>query len=128
MNKAPILAFAAVAFSLSACNHKPEEVDNKAPDPIAEQIKNAAPVELPPAIAATVTFRCQPGNTLLYADFFQGEKMVVIKQTKDGAPQALKAPEAGQPYVAEGTSWKVTGTSKSATIVLPDGSSHTCKS
>jgi hypothetical protein len=128
MNKSPYLAAAAVALlSLAACEHKPEEVDNKAPDPIAEQIKNAAPAAEVPTIAASVTFRCQPGNTLVYVDFFRGDKMVTIKETKEGFPKALKAPEAGQPYVGDG-SWKVTGTAKAATIVLGDGSTHTCKS
>lgn len=128
MNKAPLLSIGAVALlSLAACEHKPEVVDSRAPDPQAEAMKNAGPVELPPSIQATVTFRCQPGNTLIYVDFFSGQKMVVVRTEKDGSPTALKAPEAGQPYVAEGTSWKLTGTPKAATIVLADGSSHACK-
>ena len=128
MNKAPILTAAAFALlSLAACQQKTEEVDTRAPDPMAAEMANAAPVELPPAIEATVTFRCQPGNTLLYADFFKGEKMVNVKETKDGPPKMLMAPEAGQPYVAEG-GWKLTGTAKSATIVLGNGTSHSCKS
>ncbi|MBO9714932.1 hypothetical protein [Sphingomonas sp.] len=128
MKKAPVFAIAAVALlSLAACEHKPEEVDSRAPDPQASAIANAAPVELPPPIAASVTFRCQPGNTLIYVDFFQGDKQVLVKTEKGGTATKLKAPEAGQPYVGDG-SWKLTGTSKAATIVLADGSSHSCKS
>ena len=128
MTKAPFIAVAATALlTLAACDNKPEVVDTRAPDPQASALANAAPVELPPAIAASVTFRCQPGNTLIYVNFFRGDKMVTITTSKDGPPTALKAPEAGQPYVAEGTSWKLTGNARAATIVLADGSSHSCK-
>lgn len=129
MNKAPILALSAAALlSLGACEHKPEEVDSRAPDPLAEQLKNAAPIEMPAPIAASVTFRCQPGNTLIYVDFRKGDTVVNVKTDKDAmASTKLTAPAAGQPYVGEG-SWKLTGTPKSATITLGDGTTHSCKS
>ncbi|MES2445188.1 MAG: hypothetical protein V4574_20380 [Pseudomonadota bacterium] len=127
MKTLPLYAAAAALLSLSACENKPEVVDSRAPDPMAERLKNAAPVELPPAIAASITFRCQPGNSLLYVDFFQGDKMVVLKTEKGGAPKVLKAAAAGEPYVAEG-GYKVTGTSKSATIEAPGVGTKSCKS
>ena len=127
MNKTPFLAAAAVALlSLSACENKPEEVDGRSPDPQASALANAAPVELPPAIAATVTFRCQPGNTLVYVDFFKGDMMVNVRTAKDGPLTNLKAPAAGEPYVADG-GYKLTGTSKAATIQIAGGAPHTCK-
>jgi hypothetical protein len=127
MIKAPIIIAAAAALlSLAACENKPEVVDSRSPDPQQEALKNAAPIELPPAIETTVSFRCQPGNTLLFVDFFKGAKMALLKETKDGTPHMLKAPEAGQPYVADG-GYKLTGNAKAATIVLADGSTHTCK-
>ena len=127
MNKAPILAFAAVAcLTLAACNNKPQQVDTRAPDPQASALANAAPVEPPPSITSSSTFRCQPGNTLLYVDFFSGEKMAVLKAEKDGKPTVLRAEAAGQPYVgADGS--KVTGNAKNATISVAGGAAKTCK-
>lgn len=126
MKTLPLFAIVAVA-SLSACKPAPEVVDSRAPDPQASALANAAPVELPPSIAASVSFRCQPGNTLLYVDFFKGDKMAILK-TEKGAPggTVLRAPEAGQPYVAEG-GFKLTGNAKAATIVTPALGTKTCK-
>jgi hypothetical protein len=130
MKTLALAASAAVALlSLSACNQQkePEVLDSRAPDPMAEQLKNAAPVELPPAVAATVTFRCQPGNGLLYVEFYQGDKQAVLKTTKDGPPTILKAPAAGEPYVADNGS-KITGNSKSASISVAGAAAKSCSS
>ncbi|MFZ5749181.1 MAG: hypothetical protein ACOY45_16165 [Pseudomonadota bacterium] len=119
-------AVAALALlSLAACENKPEEVDSRAPDPMASDLANAAPVELPPAIAAQVTFRCKD-NSLVYVDFFSGDKQVLLKTEKDGTPTVLKAPAAGEPYVAEG-GYKVTGDPKAITLELPGKSAITCR-
>ncbi len=43
-------------LALAAC--EPETIDgNERPDPMADQLANAAPVELPPAIASSKTYR-----------------------------------------------------------------------
>lgn len=126
-NNLPLALSAVALFSLAACNNKPEVVDSRSPDPMASQLANAAPVEPPPSIAASVTFRCQPGNTLLFVDFFNGDKMATLRETKGSMKSVLlKAPEAGQPYVAEG-GYKLVGDAKAATITLADGSTHNCK-
>ncbi|MDF7775921.1 hypothetical protein P1X14_11740 [Sphingomonas sp. AOB5] len=125
MKTLPLLAIAAVV-TLSACKPEPEVVDSRAPDPQASALANAAPVELPPAIAASVSFRCQPGNTLLYVDFFKGDKMAILKTEKDGAPIMLKAANAGDPYVGEEGSI-VTGNHKSASIVVKGTAAKSCK-
>lgn len=126
MKTLPLYAVAAALLSLSACNNAPEVVDSRAPDPMRAELDKAPKKELPPAIEASVTFRCQPGNTLLYADFFKGGKLATLKETKDGLPVKLDAPEAGQPYVGPNGE-KITGTAKAATIVTKDGASHSCK-
>ena len=42
------------AAALAACNSESHTVvANEAPDPMAAELANAAPIELPPAIAAT---------------------------------------------------------------------------
>lgn len=126
MNMRPLIPAAAVAFlALAACDSKPEVVDSRAPDPLEEQLKNAAPVELPPSIKATVSMRCQPGNALVFAEFFDGDKLVRVRTEKDGPATDLKAPEAGQPFVADG-GYKLTGNAQKATVELPGKGSLTC--
>lgn len=111
---------------LAACKPEPEVVDSRAPDPMATALKNAPTVELPPAIKATVSMRCQPGNALVFAEFFQGDKLVKLRTEKNGPATDLKAPEAGQPFTAEG-GYKLTGNEKSATVELPGKGSLSCK-
>lgn len=120
-------AVAIALLPLAACKPEPEVVDTRAPDPMETQLKNAAPVELPPSIRASVSMRCQPGNALVFAEFFQGDKLVKVRTEKSGPATDLKAPEAGQPYTAEG-GYKLTGNDKSATVELPGKGSLTCKS
>jgi hypothetical protein len=127
MKTLPLYAAAAAALlSLAACDQKPEVVDTRAPDPNREALNKAAKVELPPAIAASVTFRCQPGNGLVYVEFYQGDKMVVVRTSKDGKRTSLNAPNAGEPYVGEG-GYKLTGNAKAATVVTPDIGTKSCK-
>ena len=125
MKNPSLIAAAAVALlSLAACENKPEEVSSTAPDPMASQLANAAPVELPPAIAETVTLRCGD-NSLVYVEFFQGNKQVQLKTEKGGPATMLKAPEAGLPFEAAG-GYKLTGTSKNVSVTLPGKPAKTC--
>ena len=125
MKNLPLIAAAAALFALSACKSEPEELSSTAPDPMASQLANAAPVELPPAISASATLRCGD-NSLVYVDFFKGDKQVNVRTEKGGSPTMLKAPEAGQPYVAEG-GYELTGTPKSVSVTLPGKGAKTCK-
>ena len=125
MRNIPSLSAAAAFLFLAACNNAPETVDTRAPDPMASQLANAAPVELPPALKASVTFRCQPGNTLVYVDFFGGDKQVNLKPTKDASAIKLVAPEAGQAYVGEG--YTVEGTPTSVKYTAPGRPALSCK-
>ncbi len=119
---------AAAAFallSLTACGQSaPEEVDSRAPDPMAEQLKNAAPVELPPAVAATATFRCKD-NSLIYVDFFHGEKTANLRTEKGGTPTAMTAPAAGQPYTGGG--YTVSGNPQAIELTAPGKAAQSCK-
>jgi hypothetical protein len=125
MKNPPLIAAAAVALlSLAACENKPEEVSSTAPDPMASQLANAAPVELPPAISESVSLRCGD-NSLVYLDFFQGNKQVQLKTEKTGPATMLKAPEAGQPFEAAG-GYKLTGTSKNVNVTLPGKPAKNC--
>lgn len=125
MKNSSLIAAAAFALlSLAACENKPEEVSSTAPDPMASQLANAAPVELPPAISESVSLRCGD-NSLVYLDFFQGNKQVQLKTEKTGPATMLKAAEAGQPFEAAG-GYKVTGTPKNVTVTLPGKPAKTC--
>jgi hypothetical protein len=123
--KLRILPAAAVALlALSACQNKAEEVTSTAPDPMASQLANRAPVELPPMMTADVTFRCKD-QSLVYVDFFQGDKQLLVKTTKEGTPVKLTAENAGDPYKADG--YEATGTPKSITLTVPGKPAQVCK-
>lgn len=125
--KSPLLfAASAALFALAACNSKTPEVVDSNPDPMAAELANRAPVELPPAISADKSMRCQPGNILLYVTFFNQNKLVYVRTEKGGAINRLTADKAGDPFIAEG-GWKLTGTPDSAKISVPGKGDFTCK-
>jgi hypothetical protein len=124
-NSLPFAAAAIALLSLAACKNEPQEVTSTAPDPMASQLANAAPVELPPSISSSVTMRCGD-NSLVYVDFFDGNKQVQLRTEKGGTATMLHAPEAGQPYTAEG-GYQLTGTPKNISVTLPGKSAKTCK-
>lgn len=124
--KHPLLSFAAVAaFALSACGQQaPEELDTRAPDPLASQLANRAPVELPPPVKASVTFRCKD-NSLVYIDFFEGDKLANFRAKQGDAPVRMTAPAAGEALTAEG-GYKLTGTPKRVELTQPGKPAQTC--
>lgn len=119
-------ALVIAVLPLAACKPEPEVLDSRAPDPMASQLANAAPVELPPSIKASVSMRCQPGNALVFAEFFDGDKQVTLRTEANGTRTVLKAPTAGEPFVAEG-GYKLTGNAQNATVELPGKGTLTCK-
>lgn len=125
MKMLPLLA-AATLVTLAACSpSKPQVVDTN-PDPMANQLANAAPVEMPPAIKADKTLRCKD-NSLVYVTFFDDDKMAVVRTAKDGTPTQLKADKAGDPLIADG-GWKLTGTPASIELTQPGKAAESCKS
>ena len=121
----PITAVAAL-LALAACNSKPAapEVVDSNPDPMANQLANAAPVELPPSIKSEQTMRCKD-NSLAYVTFFQGGKQAVVRLKEGGPATTLKAAAEGEPLVADG-GWSMTGTEKSIELTQPGKSGQTC--
>jgi len=116
---------AASLFALAACNSQssPEVVDSN-PDPMANKLAKAKPVELPPAIKADKTMRCKDGS-LVYVTFFQGDKQAVVRTEKDGTPTMLKGAEAGKPLTADG-GWSMTGDTGEVTLTRPGKSALAC--
>lgn len=126
--KSPLLLTATAAlFALAACNsHPTPEVVDTNPDPMKNELANRAPVELPPAIKADKTMRCQPGNVLIYVTFFEGDKLAFVRTEKTGPINRLTAAKAGDPLTGEG-GWKLTGTPTSAKVTEPGKGEFTCK-
>lgn len=124
--KTPLfLAVAAPLLALAACNPKPKTVVvDTNPDPMANELAHAAPVELPPAIKADKTFRCKD-QSLAYVTFFQGDKQVAVRTEQGATPTTLKAPAAGGPYAADG-GWKLTGNETNITLTRPGKAALTC--
>lgn len=128
MKSLPLFAATAALLALTACNSKPAQPDvlDSNPDPMANQLANRAPVELPPAIKAEKTFRCKD-NSLLYVTLFDGDKLALVKTSQTGTPTRLTAAKAGEPLTAE-AGWKLTGDAAHITVTQPGKASQTCKS
>lgn len=125
MKSLPLMtAAAALALSLGACQKKqPEVIDTTAPDPMASQLANAAPVELPPSITASVSFRCKD-NSLAYVDFFKGNTQALLRFKKGESPIVLKAATDGDPLTGDG--YTLTGTQDEISLIKPDGTKLDC--
>ena len=94
MNRTLSLLPIAAALALAACdNNSHTIVDNGPPDPMANQLANAAPVELPPAITASKAYRCKD-NSLVYIDWLSNGGARVKKNKADPTGTDL---EAGSP-------------------------------
>jgi len=83
------------AAALAACNPNPTTVvANEAPDPMAAELANAPAIELPPAIAASKTYRCKD-NSLLFIDWYSDGSARV--KTEKGTPGTeVPAPKEGE--------------------------------
>ena len=87
---------------------------------------NNVGVELPPSIAASKIYRCKD-NSVVYIDWLSDNKTANFRADKNAPATQLKAPEAGQPMVAEG--YSLTGSASAPTVTLerPEKGSQSCK-
>ena len=113
----------AALLTLAACENQPETIAAGPNDPQADELAKAAPVELPPAIQASRTYRCKD-NSLIYVDFYTNNTANVRLGSREETPTRLTAPEAGQPYTAEGFS--LSGNGASVTFASPGKSAQSC--
>ncbi len=123
-----ILAAASVAafLTLAACNNSEPEVVDTTADPQAAELAKAAPVTLPPAIKESKTYRCKD-NSLVYVTYMADNVTAMVRDKQEEPPVAtLKAPAAGEAFVSEGFSLKVSG--NSITYDSPDKGSRSCRS
>jgi hypothetical protein len=116
----------AAILLLAACDTKPTTIVGGGPaDVQADQIKNAPPVKLPPAILANKSYRCKD-NSLIYIDWFNDNMTANLHlKEKTATPVNLQAPSAGAPYVSG--DYTLTGTADAKSITLnKGGASQTC--
>jgi hypothetical protein len=122
---------ATAAATLAACNNDPI-VGKDAPDPMAQELANAAPVELPPAIASSKTYRCKD-NSVVTIDWLAAGKGAYVHgegtaQTWVKTPEPVEGKPASTNMVAEG-GYSLSGnaTGSSITLSRPGKGSQACK-
>ncbi len=122
-------AFALIAAAaLAGCNKQDHTIVAGGPeDPMANQLANAAPVELPPAIAASKIYRCKD-NSVVYVDWLSDKKTANFRAEKTGTPVQLKAAQEGQAMTGE-AGYSLSGTAEAASVTLerPGKGSQSCK-
>jgi hypothetical protein len=128
MNKRTLILPLIASLALAACSNESHTlVQNGPEDPMGDALKNAAPVELPPAITVSKSYRCKD-SSVIHLDWLADNKGANIRATKEGIPTQLKPGADGKPpFTAEG--YSLTGSAESATITLtrPDKGSQSCK-
>ena len=116
IRKLSLIAISALA--LVACKQE-TIVAGERPDPMADELANAAPVELPPAIAASKTYRCKD-NSLIYIDWFNDNLTANLRlKSKTGTPINLTAPSAGAAYAGGG--YELSGSAEAKSVTLKKG-------
>lgn len=114
---------AAALLALAACNSEPETIGNTTYDPQAEALAKAPPVELPPAIQASRTYRCKD-NSLVYIDFYTNNT-ALYRTEKGGEATTLTAENGQPPYKAEGHS--ISANADQITLTAPGKGTLSCK-
>ncbi|WP_300972827.1 hypothetical protein [Sphingomonas sp. LHG3406-1] len=120
-------------LSLSACNSADNTIVQQGPaDPLANQLAEAPPVELPPSIAASKTYRCD-GNKVVEIDWTERNGQPAGANYRVGADTVAStvttAPAEGTgPYTgADGSSITGTKDASSVQVTLPGQSAITCR-
>ena len=123
MTRTPLALALVAAAALAGCNQEDHTIVAGGPaDPMGNQAN--ADVVLPPAIAHSKIYRCKD-NSVVYVDFMSDNKIAVFRRKKGGDAVTLRAPEAGQPFEAEGH--RIVGNSGQVSITAPGLGSQTCK-
>jgi hypothetical protein len=125
----PLIALGSLA--LVACQQE-TIVANEQPDPMARELANAAPVELPPAIAASKTYRCKD-NSLVQIDWLADNKGAYVHgadrtQTHLKPAEAVEGQPASTDLTAEGGFvLKGNATASTVNLTVPGKGAQACK-
>ena len=108
---------------VSACNSQPETIDGNSKEDSAKPTNaNGAPVELPPMMVASHTYRCKD-NSLVKVEFFSDKTAIV--SVGDAAGTKLTQGADGGAYTADG--YSVTGPGTEVTLTAPGKGTQSCK-
>ncbi len=109
---------------LAACSSEPENISAGNDDPDAATVAAAPPVELPPMMTGSRSYRCKD-NSVVYIDFFNNN--TAVYKTDKAAPNGttLTSEGEGKPYVAEG--YSVSANAAEIALTAPGKGSTTCK-
>ena len=128
IRKLTLIALGATA--LAACNSEPEVVGGQ-PDPMKDELAKAPPVELPPAIASTKTYRCKD-NSVVRIDWLQGGKGAYLHGEGHDQTHLKAAAAAGQPASTDLTAeggfvLKGEATASNVNVAVPGKPAQSCK-
>ena|SRR5918993_3106681 len=119
------------SLALAAC--QPETIDpNNRADPMDSELANAAPVELPPAIASSKTYRCKD-NSLVQIDWLAQDKGAYVHgENRSQTHLKLAEPVEGQPASTDLTAeggyvLKGNATAASVTLTVPGKPAQVCR-
>jgi len=132
IRKLSLIAVIAVsAAALGACNNEPIR-GGEQPDPMKDELANAAPVELPPAIASSKTYRCHD-NSVVQIDWLSDNKGAYVhgngqEQTHLKPAEPVEGQPASTDLTAEG-GYVLKGTAGASTVnlTLPGKGAQACK-
>ena len=122
MMKTPLLFAAPLSLLVALGGCKEQTIDPNV-DAQANAANAAAPVEAPPMIQASRTYRCKD-NSLLYADFYTNDT-VQVRSAKDKPPTILTAAAGQPPYVSEG--YSLSANEAQISYTAPGKGTQTCK-
>jgi len=125
--KLSLILFGAVA--IAACNNEPI-VGGEQPDPMKDELAKAAPVELPPAIVSTKTYRCKD-NSVVRIDWLSDKTAYVHGEGQTQTHVEPAVPVEGTPASAEMVAdggFALTGeaAASSVSVTLPGKGKVTC--
>lgn len=112
-----ILLVGLVAGLLAACDRSQDEAAKnfQPPEP---------PIQMPPSIAASHSFRCKD-NSLIYVDFFSDRVTASLRMTENGTSVRLIATAPGEAFKGDG--YVLTGSDTSITLAKPGAKPQACK-
>jgi len=115
----------AATFALAACG-EPEVVTVNRYDPMADELRNAAPVEPPPMIEASHTYRCRD-NSLIYVDFYTNDT-ALVRTERGGDPVASLTAEGGNPPYEGQEGYSISANADEISYTAPGSGTQSCHS
>jgi len=98
--------------ALAGCNKSDSTPDTDNAAAANNQVAEAAPVVLPPSIAASKIYRCKD-NSLLYIDWLSDSVTANVRTDKAGTPEQIKTSDEGSPLKGSATAPTITYKGKS---------------